>query len=143
MNPLNRRRSLWFASWRSLHSWGDISTQATAGFFKEDKAGGEGEKAQGASTAAGAGDGGLMGRLTAGLKHVAAAYKEEWRLMKMTETEIEQEKAAARAAAAAAAEKAAAKEAAARGEDWKPSEETALMMQVRRRTATLSLTQRT
>eukprot|EP00238_Polyblepharides_amylifera_P000737 CAMPEP_0196571484 /NCGR_PEP_ID=MMETSP1081-20130531/1651_1 /TAXON_ID=36882 /ORGANISM="Pyramimonas amylifera, Strain CCMP720" /LENGTH=496 /DNA_ID=CAMNT_0041888451 /DNA_START=67 /DNA_END=1557 /DNA_ORIENTATION=+ len=109
------------ASQRS--SWSDSSKQ----FFKSQET--DGKEGETSSSSSARDPGGLVERAKSALKYVKDAYKEEIRLARMTETEVEEESARQRGEVAAARVREAEREAAERGEDWKPSEETAVMLQ--------------
>jgi len=76
-----------------------------------------------------------LGKVRGGFAWMVDAYKEEYRLAQMTETELEEEKAEARRKEVEEELARKEKEARERGEDWTPSDETAIMVQKAKLTA--------
>jgi import inner membrane translocase subunit TIM44 len=76
-----------------------------------------------------------LGKVRGAFGWMVDAYKEEYRLARMTETELEEEKSRARRIKAEEDLARAEAEALERGEDWAPSEETAIMVQKAKQTA--------
>mmetsp|Transcript_29005 Transcript_29005/g.55626 ORF Transcript_29005/g.55626 Transcript_29005/m.55626 type:complete len:475 (-) Transcript_29005:173-1597(-) len=110
--------------------------ESTSQFFKSDETTDKQEDSkQKPKPSSSSGASGVMGMFKKSVAYVMDAYKEEYRLMRMSETEQAEEKAKARQLAMAAEAAAREAEARARGEDWQPSDETAVMVQQVKRSA--------